>query len=370
MKKIYFFLTVLLSAVSIQASTTIIGCPTAGQDGFITISDSDLSTIDLFSLITGEQTGGTWIRVAGVGGTFDPVNGTFTADGLSGIATTSFFIYTISGIFPCLDDTSSANVFICQQPDAGLDGCISVSDTNPTLIDLHSLISGEQVGGVWTRTGTGVGGTFNAASGTYTPAIGATTSTFEYRIIGILPCIDDSSIATIIINGPPNGNAVALFCDGANSTATSVAFDWNNVGQLSFNYSYSINGGPIVRGNTIVSNYQVLNVPSASSVTFTVLPIGNTCFPATTTTCDLLSNSNFNSETVAYYPNPFHDVLNLKLAQPLNKIQIFNLLGQQVFASDFNEKEIQINLSHLSSGTYLVKASAEDSFKTFKVVKN
>ena len=235
---------------------------------------------------------------------------------------------------------------------------------------MHSLISGEQVGGVWTRTGTGVGGTFNAASGTYTPAIGATTSTFEYRIIGILPCIDDSSIATIIINGPPNGNAVALFCDGANSTTTSVAFDWNNVGQLSFNYSYSINGGPIVRGNTIVSNYQVLNVPSASSVTFTVLPIGNTCFPATTTTCDLLSNSNFNSETVAYYPNPFHDVLNLKLAQPLNKIQIFNLLGQQVFASDFNEKEIQINLSHLSSGTYLVKASAGDSFKTFKVVKN
>ncbi len=370
MRKFYFILTVLLSAVSIQANTKIIGCPTAGQDGSITICNSELSTIDLYSLITGEQAGGTWIRAAGVGGTFDPLTGTFSVYGLTGIATTSIFIYTISGIFPCLDDSSVATLNILQQPDAGLDGCISVSDTNPTLIDLHSLISGEQVGGVWIRTGTGVGGTFNAASGTYTPAIGATKSTFEYVIVGAFPCVNDSSIATVFINGPPNGNAVALFCDGANSTANSLAFDWNNVSQASFNYAYSINGSPTVRGTTIVSNYQVLNVPPGSSVTFTVLPIGNTCFPAATTTCDLLPNSNFNSETVAYYPNPFHDVLNLKLAQPENNIQIFNLLGQQVFASDFNEKEIQINLSHLNSGTYLVKINAGDSIKAFKIVKN
>ncbi len=369
MRKLYFILTVLLSAVSIQANTTIIGCPTAGQDGSTTICDSDTTIIDLFSLITGEQTGGTWTRIAGGGGTFDAVAGTFTTFGFFGIPTTSIFVYTVSGVFPCVDDASIATITINHQPDAGLDGCISVSDTNPITIDLYNLISGEQVGGVWTRT-FGSGGTFNAVSGTYTPAVGATTSTFEYRITATLPCVDDSSIATVIINGPPNGIAVTLFCDGANSTANSLAFDWNNVGQASFNYAYSINDGPIVRGTATVSSYQVLNVSSGSSVTFTVLPIGNTCFPSSTITCDLLSNSNFNSETVAYYPNPFHDILNLKLAQPINNIQIFNLLGQQVFASDFNEKEIQINLSQLNSGAYLVKASARDSFNTFKVVKN
>jgi Secretion system C-terminal sorting domain len=370
MRNLYFILTVLLSAVSFQAKATIIGCPTAGQDGFITISDSDLSTIDLFSLITGEQTGGTWIRVAGVGGTFDPVNGTFTAYGLSGIATTSFFIYTISGIFPCLDDTSSVNVFICQQPDAGLDGCISVSDTNPTLIDLHSLISGEQVGGVWTRTGTGVGGTFNAASGTYTPAIGATTSTFEYRITATLPCVDDSSIATVIINGPPNGSAVTLFCDGANSTANSVAFDWNNVGQTSFNFSYTINGGPAVSGNTTISNYQVLNVPTGASVTFTVQPIGADCFPSSSATCSILSNTIFESDVTSYYPNPFHDILNLKFAETVNSIQITNVLGQQVFSSDYNEKDIQINLDYLNEGSYFLRSQTAKGFKTFKIIKN
>ena len=369
MKKIYFILTVFLSAVSIQANTTMIGCPTAGQDGSITICDSDTSIIDLFSLITGEQTGGTWVRIGGGGGTFDAVAGTFTTFGFFGIPTTSSFVYTVSGVFPCVDDISIATITINHQPNAGLDGCISVTDTNPATIDLYNLISGEEIGGVWTRI-IGSGGTFNAASGTYTPAIGATTSTFEYRIVAPFPCVDDSSIATVIINGPPNGQAVTLFCDGANSTANSLAFDWNNVGQTSFNYSYSINGGPIVRGNTMISNFQVLNVPSGSSVSFTVLPIGNTCFPSTTTTCNSLSTANFESETLEYYPNPFNDVLNLKFTQPIKNIQIFNLLGQQVFASDFNEKDIQINLSPISSGTYLVKANLVDSIKTFKIVKN
>jgi hypothetical protein len=368
MKKFYFFLTVFLTTVSIQANNITIGCPTAGQDGFTIICDSDTTIIDLFSLIIGEQTGGTWIRVAGTGGTFDAVAGTFTTFGFFGTPTTSSFVYTVSGVFPCVDDSSIATININHQPDAGLDGCISVVDTNPTVIDLYNLITGEDPQGVWTRV-SGVGGTFSAVLGTFTPAIGATNSTFEYKVFGILPCIDDTSIAMVNIN-QPIGQPVSLFCDGANSTATSVAFDWNNVGQTSFNYAYSINGGPLVRGTTIVSNYQVLNVPPGSFVTFTVLPIGNTCFPATTTTCDLLSNSNFESETVAYYPNPFHDVLNLKLAQLANNIQIFNLLGQQVFANDFYEKEIQINLSHLNSGTYLVKATAVDSFKTFKIVKN
>ncbi len=362
-------MTLLLSAASIQANTTMIGCPSAGQDGFITISDNDLSTIDLFSLITGEQTGGTWIRVAGAGGTFDSVNGTFTVYGLSGIATTSFFIYTISGIFPCLDDSSSANVFICQQPDAGLDGCLAVQDTNPTIIDLYSIITGEDPQGVWTRT-SGVGGTFSAAAGTYSPSIGATTSTFTYTTVGVVPCINDTSTATIIINGPPIGQAVDLFCDGANSTENSVAFDWNNVGQISFNFSYTINGGPTVSGNTTISNYQVLNVDPGSSVTFTVQPVGGSCFPSSTTTCSLLANTVFESDVAAYYPNPFHDILNLKFAEPVKSIRITNVLGQQVFSSVYNEKDFQINLAHLSSGTYFARAQMAKGFKTFKIVKN
>jgi valyl-tRNA synthetase len=338
--------------------------PDAGTDGSTTICDSNVATIDLFSLITGEQPGGTWTRVTGSGGIFDAIAGTYTpASGVS----TSVFEYRIIGVLPCVDDFSIATININPQPDAGIDGCISVSDDSAFIIDLYSLITGEQVGGTWTRT-SGSGGTFDSLAATYIPAIGATTSTFSYTISGVAPCLDDSSIATIGIN-EQLGQAVTLFCDLANSTPNSFAFDWNNIGQTSFNFSYSIDGGPTITGNTIVSNYQIFGVTPGQSVTFTVQPVGNLCYSTTTVNCDLLSAVDFESDTVKYYPNPFNDVLNLSFSQSIESIQIFNILGQQVFDTNHRAKDFQINLSHLSSGTYLVKAISNDSTKIFKVVK-
>ena len=338
--------------------------PNAGIEGSITVCDSSSATIDLFSLIDGEQTGGTWTRLVGSGGIFDAIVGTYTP--VSG-ATSSVFEYRITGVSPCIDDFSIATININQQPDAGIDGCISVADESSLIIDLYSLITGEQVGGTWTRT-SGSGGTFDSLAATYIPAIGATTSTFSYTISGVAPCLDDSSIATIGIN-EQLGQAVTLFCDLANSTPNSFAFDWNNIGQTSFNFSYSIDGGPTITGNTIVSNYQIFGVTPGQSVTFTVQPVGNLCYSTTTVNCDLLSAVDFESDTVKYYPNPFNDILNLSFSQSIESIQIFNILGQQVFDTNHRAKDFQINLSHLSSGTYLVKAISNDSAKIFKVVK-
>jgi Secretion system C-terminal sorting domain len=340
--------------------------PDAGIDGATTICETSSTPIELFFLIAGEQAGGTWTRLAGSGGIFNAIAGTYTP---TPGATSSVFEYRIVGVAPCVDDSSLVNVIINAQPNAGIDGCISVSDESTNVIDLFSLIIGEQAGGLWTQT-SGTGGAFSAINGTYTPSLGATTSTFSYTINAFAPCVNDESIATVIVNGPPIGQAVSLFCDSANSTVNSLAFDWNNVGQTSFNFSYSINGDPVISGNTTISNYQVLNLTPNSSVTFTVQPVGTNCFPSSTTTCNLLSNAVFESEVGAYYPNPFHDIVNFKFAEPVKSIKITNVLGQYVFFNDSNEKELQINLAHLSDGTYFVQASTANSIKTFKIVKN
>jgi hypothetical protein len=55
-----------------------------------------VSSIDLFSLITGEDTGGTWSRLTGTGGTFNAAAGTFVPTG----ATTSTFKYLLSATSP------------------------------------------------------------------------------------------------------------------------------------------------------------------------------------------------------------------------------------------------------------------------------
>jgi hypothetical protein len=74
-----------------------------------------------------------------------------------------------------------------NQLSAGTDGGIVICASSNTPIDLFGLINGEDLGGVWTRTGTGTGGIFNAAAGTFTPSAGATSSTFEYTVSGTAP---------------------------------------------------------------------------------------------------------------------------------------------------------------------------------------
>ncbi len=188
----------------------------AGTDGSVPVCDNSVAIIDLFSLITGEQAGGTWTRLTGTGGTFNNGSGTFIpAPG----ATTSTFQYEITGASPCPNDQSVATVNISPQANAGTDGSVPVCDNSIVAIDLFSLITGEQLGGVWTRL-TGTGGTFVAATGTYTPAPGATTSTFQYEITGTPPCPNDQSVATVNIspqaNAGSDGNAgSAPVCDNS-----------------------------------------------------------------------------------------------------------------------------------------------------------
>ncbi|MBK8601406.1 MAG: hypothetical protein IPN80_13430 [Flavobacterium sp.] len=141
-------------------------------------------------------------------------------------ATTSTFEYTLLGTAPCVNSTSIATVNINAQPNAGTSGGITICDTDTTVIDLNTIISGQQPGGTWTRTGTGIGGTFVAATGSFTPAIDATTSTFEYRLPGIAPCVDATSVATVTINAQPDAgvaNAPLLVC--SDSTTSINLFD-------------------------------------------------------------------------------------------------------------------------------------------------
>jgi gliding motility-associated-like protein len=69
----------------------------------------------------------------------------------------------------------------------------------------------------------------------------------------------------------------------------SVLFDWSNNPPLipdnSYNYSYSIEGGPIVKGNTGVSHYLVPNMLPGQSATLTLTAATRPCAPALTLTC-------------------------------------------------------------------------------------
>ena len=82
-----------------------------------------------------------------------------------------------------------------------------------------------------------------------------------------------------------------------------------------------------------------------------------------------LANASFSSSNFTFYPNPVKDVLNISTAQNISKVQVINLLGQEMMVKTMNESQGQIDMSHLSTGTYLVKVTSEDQVRTIKVIK-
>ena len=83
----------------------------------------------------------------------------------------------------------------------------------------------------------------------------------------------------------------------------------------------------------------------------------------------LLGNSSFESDGFKSYPNPLKNVMNLSYSKNISSITVLNLLGQEVLTKAINANQSQIDMSHLSTGTYLVKVTADDQVKTIKVIK-
>lgn len=82
-----------------------------------------------------------------------------------------------------------------------------------------------------------------------------------------------------------------------------------------------------------------------------------------------LSNDTFDTSSFVAYPNPVKDVLNLSYTSTISNVKVVNLLGQQVINKTTNDKDVQVNMSDLAVGAYIVNITVEDTIHTIKVIK-
>ena len=55
------------------------------------------------------------------------------------------------------------------------------------------------------------------------------------------------------------------------------------------------------------------------------------------------------------FPNPSNDVLNIQSGSVINKIDIENLVGQRIYSSLYNEKNVILDISNFASGVYFIR---------------
>jgi gliding motility-associated-like protein len=129
------------------------------------------------------------------------------------------------------------------------------------------------------------GGTPSSVAPTPSTSTLGKTTYYVSQTLGVC----ESARAAIEVNIVADTVGVlTLFCDGANSTLTTAAFDWNNVvGYLGYYYSYSVDGGPEVTGFQVSPSHFDVPVPGPGTpVRFTILSVkGLPCVPSVSRTC-------------------------------------------------------------------------------------
>ena len=83
-----------------------------------------------------------------------------------------------------------------------------------------------------------------------------------------------------------------------------------------------------------------------------------------------LATQEVNKTKLTYYPNPVKDVLTIKNDHNIKNIEIFDLSGKTLIKKVYDSANIDVDISELPKGTYMVKISSENSKKTIKVIKD
>lgn len=192
-----------------------------------------------------------------------------------------------------------------------------------------------------------------ASTGSLTPSCQANFASDAWYSV-VVPASGSITIETQA-NGGMTDSVVAAFTGSCSGTLTEIGCnDDDGIGFMSL---LSLTG--LTPGETVyIAVWRYSFLGGGTNGTFVI-----SAYDAS------LSNVDFENSTLRAYPNPVQDVLNLSYTQNITKVEVINLLGQQVIAKPMNATQSQIDMSHLPNGTYLVRVTADDQVKTIKVIK-
>ncbi len=237
-------------------SVTVDIAPNAGVDNLVTYCSTD-SPINLYDLLGGADTGGTWSPVLSGGdlGTFDP-----------SVDTAGDYIYTVtSTVGVCTDVSARVTVTIDTLPNAGIDNSVTYCSTD-VAANLYDLLGVADTGGAWNPVLSG------GDLGTFDPSVD-TAGNYTYTVTNGV-CPPDEAIISVTVDIAPNAgtaNSIA-FCS---TDAAANLYDLLGVADTGGTWSPVLSGSDLGTFNP--------SVDAAGTYTYTVTSTAGVCTDASAT---------------------------------------------------------------------------------------
>ncbi len=87
------------------------------------------------------------------------------------------------------------------------------------------------------------------------------------------------------------------------------------------------------------------------------------------TESNALSTESFEFTKIQMFPNPAHSEITINTSTQLDAINIYNVLGKEVLAAQTKTLQPTLDISHLKSGIYIVKLTANGKTTSTKLIK-
>lgn len=159
----------------------------AGIGGPLALCSTSAPVVLFTQLGNTPDAGGSWTGPTGLphNGTIDPA-----------VDAAGNYTYTVGTVVPPCSSSSTMAVSIAVQPNAGLDGSLTLCASNAAQALLTSLGGSPDAGGSWS-------GPAGASSGIFNPAID-TPGAYVYTIAATAPCVNASATVTVTVNPSPS----------------------------------------------------------------------------------------------------------------------------------------------------------------------
>ncbi len=86
-------------------------------------------------------------------------------------------------------------------------------------------------------------------------------------------------------------------------------------------------------------------------------------------TCDLLGIDDNTIEGFSYYPNPADETISLSAADTIEKVVVYNMLGQKMIDQAIDATISQVNVANLATGTYIMQVTVNGQVGSYHIIK-